>query len=405
MQIRVSGRAASSLVLMSSLFTATPLLAATAADLLPPKGCDIIGASTPAQAATKALAVFPPIPLDMRTPLAPTVLPAAGRNYLIYELHLRNFTEEAMTLRGIEVIDGQSVPERALAVVTAAQLRERLRLVGPETKDGQPRLAGGQSAVAYLCLAFDASAPVPATLRHRVLLDGATADGPLLDTRHTRMKVLGRPLAGGNWGADNGPSIESHHRMGLFVAGGVAHLARRYGIDWKIYQDGQSYSGDARDVRSYFAYGKEVLAVADGEVMQARDGMPDNIPRTAAGFTPAVPLTMETVAGNFVVLALGDDQFAQYVHLQPGSLRVKAGDHIKRGAVIARVGNSGDARVPHLHFQVADNPEILASEGLPYLFDQYRLKIAEGQWERRTLDFPLGDGVIDFGWDVVDTAK
>lgn len=404
--VNILVRGASFLTLISSTFMATPLFAATAADLPPPKGCDIISAYAPAKAATKALtAVFPPVPLDIRTPLAPTALPAAGRHYLIYELHLRNFTEDAMTLRGIEVIDGNALPERVLAVVTAAQLGERLRLAGPETKDGQPRLAGGQSAVAYLCLAFDASVPVPTTLRHRVLLDGVIADGPLIDTQHTRMKVLGRPLAGANWSADNGPSIESHHRMGLFVAGGMAQLARRYAIDWKIYQDGQGYSGDARDVRSYFAYGKDVLAVADGIVVQARDGMPDNIPRTAAGFSPAIPMTMDSVAGNFVVLALGDGQFAQYVHLQPGSLRVKTGDHIKRGAVIARVGNSGDARVPHLHFQVADNPEILASEGLPYLFEQYRLKIAEGQWEQRTHEFPLGDGVIDFGLDTAGTLK
>jgi len=189
------------------------------------------------------------------------------------------------------------------------------------------------------------------------------------------------------------------------VPGGVAQIARRYAIDWKIYQNGQMYAGDARDVRSYFSYGQEVLAVADGEVVQARDGMPDNIPRTAAGFTPAVPISMDTVAGNFIVLALGDGQFAQYAHLQPGSLRVKTGDRVRRGEVVARVGGSGDARWPHLHFQVADSPDILASEGLPYLLDQYRLKVADGEWERRANEFPLGDGVFDFGLDTSDAPK
>jgi len=406
MSIKISSRAVSTLAFMSSLFTATPLFAETAADFPPPKGCDIIGAGTPVKPASKALtAVFPPPQLDMRTPLEPTVLPSGGRNYLIYELHLRNFTEDAMTLRSIEVMDGDSATELALAIITAAQLGERLRLVGPENKDGQPRLAGGQSAVAYLCLAFDAHVPVPEKLRHRILLDGAIADGPVIGTHHTLMKVLGRPLAGANWSADNGPSIESHHRTGLFVAGGVAQIARRYAIDWKIYQNGQMYAGDARDVRSYFSYGQEVLAVADGEVVQARDGMPDNIPRTAAGFTPAVPISMDTVAGNFIVLALGDGQFAQYAHLQPGSLRVKTGDRVRRGEVVARVGGSGDARWPHLHFQVADSPDILASEGLPYLLDQYRLKVADGEWERRANEFPLGDGVFDFGLDTSDAPK
>src|SRR5476649_1445509 len=121
MSIKISSRAVSTLAFMSSLFTATPLFAETAADFPPPKGCDIIGAGTPVKPASKALtAVFPPPQLDMRTPLEPTVLPSGGRNYLIYELHLRNFTEDAMTLRSIEVMDGDSATELALAIITAA---------------------------------------------------------------------------------------------------------------------------------------------------------------------------------------------------------------------------------------------------------------------------------------------
>src|SRR5471032_1508024 len=146
MSIKISSRAVSTLAFMSSLFTATPLFAETAADFPPPKGCDIIGAGTPVKPASKALtAVFPPPQLDMRTPLEPTVLPSAGRNYLIYELHLRNFTEDAMMLRGIEVIDGRSGGEDEIAAISEAQLNERVRLLGPENKDGQLRLAGGQS--------------------------------------------------------------------------------------------------------------------------------------------------------------------------------------------------------------------------------------------------------------------
>src|SRR5471030_281166 len=391
---------------LSSFLTTSPLFASTAASLPPPKGCEIVSGVTPRKLASKALTeVFPPPQLDIRTPLEPTLMPSAGRNYLIYELHFHSFIENPVTLYSIEVIDAESKPEQTVAIITGAQLSERVRLAGPDDKDGQPRLAGGQTAVAYLCLAFDANAAVPQKLRHRVLLDGATADSPVIDTHHTHMKVLAPPLTGANWSAGNGPSIESHHRTGLFVAGGLAQITRRYAIDWKIYEGGKMYSGDARDVRSYFAYGKNVLAVADGEVVQARDGMPNNIPRTTDGFTPAVPITMDTVMGNFIVLGLGDGQFAQYVHLQPGSLRVKSGDHVKRGQVLAHVGNSGDARWPHLHFQVSDSPDILASEGLPYLVDQFKLKLTDGQWALRSNEFPLNDGVVDFGPERVDSRE
>ena len=381
---------------LCSFFSATPLLAATAADLPPPPGCEVIAAGVPARPATVLqTAVFPPPQLDMRTPLEPTVLAGTGRNYLLYELHLHNFSDEAMTLRGLEVLAG-SEPQ-ALLALTAAQLRQRVRVAGASREDGPVRLAGGQGAVAYLCLAFDAGAAVPATLRHQLLLDGAIAQGPSIGTRQTPLAVLGAPLQGTDWTADNGPSLHSHHRMGLFVAGGMAQLARRYAIDWKKYRNGSMFAGDARDVRSYHAYGENVLAVADGEIVQARDGMPDNIPRTPAGFTSAVPITMENVAGNVVTIALGNGQFAQYAHLQPGSVRVKAGQRVRRGQLLGRVGNSGDARVPHLHFQVASNPDILASEGLPFLFDQYRLKVAENAWEARAREYPIGDGIIDFG--------
>lgn len=385
-------------IFLFSLLLTSSALASTAATLSPPKGCETVSGNAPRKLASRAMTeVFPPPQLDIRTPLEPTLLPSADRNYLIYELHFHSFMEKPLILKSIEVIDSESKPEQVVVVITGAALAEQLKLAGPDDKDGLPRIGGGQSAVAYLCLAFDRNAAVPQKLRHRVLLDGATADSPVIDTHHTRLKVLASPLAGANWRADNGPSIESHHRTGLFVAGGAAQIARRYAIDWKIYEDGNMYSGDARDVRSYFAYGKNVLAVADGVIVQARDGMPNNIPRTKDGFTPAVPITMDTVMGNFIVLALGDGQFAQYVHLQPDSLRVKAGEQVKRGQILARVGNSGDARWPHLHFQISDNSEILASEGLPYLIDRFKLQLPDGTWSLRNNDFPLSDGVIDFG--------
>ncbi len=189
----------------------------------------------------------------------------------------------------------------------------------------------------------------------------------------------------------------SHHRSGLFVAGGLAQISRRYAVDWKRNEQGAFFSGDPRDVRSYHSYGQEVLAIADAMVVVAKDGFPDNIPRTAAGFATAVPVTMETVAGNSVVLDLGDGQFAYYAHLKPGSVRVKVGDLVLRGQPLALVGNSGDAREPHLHFQVTTGPEILASEGLPYVLDCFRVKTAEGNSLDRVREFPLGNALIDFG--------
>ncbi|RFP26134.1 M23 family peptidase [Duganella sp. BJB488] len=360
-----------------------------------PSGCDSVGSGAGTVSSEGAPApVFPPIQLEIRTPLAPTLFAGGGRSFLLYELHLHNFSDQALPLRGIEVINADN--GAVLDLIKEPQLKERVRLAGGDDDGGVPRLAAGQGAVAFLCLAFDTAA-VPRTLRHRVLLDNAFADSASIGTRANKMHVLGPPLAGANWTADNGPSIQSHHRIGVFVAGGLAYNARRYAIDWKKYLAGATFGGDARDVHAHFAYGQDVLAVADGRIVAARNDMPDNIPRTKDGFTPAVAITMDNIAGNFIVLDLGDGQFAQYAHLQPGSVRVKTGDRVRRGQLIAHVGNSGDARVPHLHFQVANAPDFLASEGLPYLIDHFKLKTAEGVWQTRKREFPLDASVVDFG--------
>jgi murein DD-endopeptidase MepM/ murein hydrolase activator NlpD len=55
---------------------------------------------------------------------------------------------------------------------------------------------------------------------------------------------------------------------------------------------------------------------------------------------------------------------------------VKAGDRVRRGQAVARIGASGDAREPHLHFEVTTSSKLLAGEGVPYLIDRYRCKSA-----------------------------
>lgn len=371
---------------------------AAAANVSLPQGCELAVASVAAAPAVPAMPAFPPIQLQLRTPFEPTLLPSGGRNYLVYELHIQNFSAGDMTLHGIQVLDAGKADATPIADIKEARLDAHLRKVTIGDNPGAiGNLASGQGAVAFLCLAFEGNVPVPARLRHRVLLDGAAAVGPVVGTRGTALRTLLAPVTGANWSPDNNPSLQSHHRMGLWVVDGIAQIARRYALDWKKYgKDGKSWSGEQRDVRAYHAYGEKTVAVADGTVVTAQDGYPDNIPRTPAGFEPAVPVTMESVAGNRVVIDIGGGQFAYYAHLQPGSVRVKAGDRVKRGQVVGRVGNSGDARQPHLHFQLTNTPDIMASEGLPHLFDRYKARVGDSAPQLRTGEYPMGNIVLDF---------
>ncbi len=378
-----------------------------ATDEPPPCGCEMAYQHVQTQRAgtTYNKLAFPPVQLEIRTPFEPTAFESSGRNYLFYELYLQNFTSTPLTLRGIQVINADNTTQESIAEFNANQLDALLVPIGGGKVDDNHQLGAGRSIVAFLCVAFDGKSEVPRKLRHRVLLHDAVAEGPVIRTHQTKLHVLGRPLVGTDWTAASAPSISSHHRTGLFVAGGLAQISRRYAIDWKIIKEGSSFSGDARDVHSYYAYGKKVLAVADGTVVATIDDLPDNVPRTAAGFSPAVPITMKTFAGNSIILALGDGQFAHYAHLQRGSLRVKVGDRVRRGQLLGRIGNSGDAREPHLHFQVTTAPDILLSEGVPYLIDHYRVKTDRGTWEARTREFPLGNIVVDFAPVTTGTQK
>jgi murein DD-endopeptidase MepM/ murein hydrolase activator NlpD len=87
----------------------------------------------------------------------------------------------------------------------------------------------------------------------------------------------------------------------------------------------------------------------------------------------AVPITLETVGGNHVIIDIGGGYYAFYAHLKPGSIRVREGQRVKRGDVIGLVGNSGNSTEPHLHFHISDGNSPLGSEGVPYRLDSFEL--------------------------------
>jgi hypothetical protein len=346
-----------------------------------------------------------PLQLEMRVPFEPTAFPSTGRTYLAYELYMTNFSNDSLALRRIDVLDAEGSSDRPIAAFEGAELDALLQPVGVQRsgeEGGGKRLAPGGSVVVFMWVAFEAGANVPKNLRHRVVTAGATVEGAVIGTHHSELKVLGPPVRGSNWLASDAPSndVDNHHRRGIFIIDGNALISRRYAIDWTLVENGAPFSGDASDKRSYFAYGKPVVAVADAVVVVAVDGLPDNVPGHNTpgheGFHPAVPITMDTVGGNTITLRLGNGQFAYYFHLQPGSLRVKVGDHVRRGQILALIGNSGDSREPHVHFEVTTSSKPEAGEGLPYVIDGYRVKSEKG-WESRTREMPLKDLVIDFG--------
>lgn len=126
-----------------------------------------------------------------------------------------------------------------------------------------------------------------------------------------------------------------HHRIKHFAA---------FAFDLVITKRGRTYAGRGRRLEDYYCWSQPIRAQADGIVMQADDKNPDVPIGKLGGFNRA----------NSVGVYYGAGIQGFYGHIQQKSLKVKAGDKVKKGQVLALVGNSGASGSPHLHFTMSD---------------------------------------------------
>jgi murein DD-endopeptidase MepM/ murein hydrolase activator NlpD len=314
--------------------------------------------TTTADAPVTAAAFPLGLPLDLHVPMPPTpFLGSDGKTYLVHELHVTNMGARDFRLARVDVLAG----ETTIAGYEGGDLNSALSS-RPGSEDRRVLPAGRRSVVFFFIEVNPAS--VPASLRHRVTIGELTVTGSPVTISTAKPIAIAPPLKGEGWRAINGPGRDSGHRRALVPVEGGARIAQRFGIDFvKAGADGRTFIGDVKDNKGYHAYGVDALAVAEATVVAIKDGIPENVPGPASR---AVPITLETVGGNYVVLDLGGGRFAFYAHLQPGSLRVKLGERVKTGQVLGLVGNSGNSTEPHLHFHISNGMSPLGSEGLPY---------------------------------------
>lgn len=82
------------------------------------------------------------------------------------------------------------------------------------------------------------------------------------------------PLHGEGWVAVNGPANDTHHRRSWLAFEGQARVPERFAIAFiRVNREGQQFQGDMSRNSSFFCYGAEVLAVADGVIAAVKDGM------------------------------------------------------------------------------------------------------------------------------------
>jgi murein DD-endopeptidase MepM/ murein hydrolase activator NlpD len=185
-----------------------------------------------------------------------------------------------------------------------------------------------------------------------------------------------RAPVSGRWVAVNSPAnaVPSH---------GVHAYGQSYAIDLVHEPTEGSRSGFsmwplARRPEDFPAFGQPILAPADGVVVRTHGRERDHWSRTSLpGLLYLIvegvlrELTgPDRIAGNHVVIDIGDGVYAVHAHLRKGSIRVRPCQRVRAGEHIADCGNSGNSTEPHLHFQLMEHKNLLFAAGLPFRFER-----------------------------------
>ena len=123
------------------------------------------------------------------------------------------------------------------------------------------------------------------------------------------------------------PNLPEHYSGDLQWPLEAGIVSSEFGQRWGKTHKGIDIAADV---------GEPVYAIADGDVIYASDGM--------QGY------------GNVVILRHDRQRVSLYAH--NSALKVKVGDHVNRGSIVALLGSSGHSTGPHVHFEIrdGDNP-------------------------------------------------
>jgi len=318
-----------------------------------------------------------PTVMNMNVPFAPVPVPAGSGVQIAYEIELAPAGGGAPVPEKVEVLDAAT---KTVLFTADGDLLAALYHPAAVPPPTPAELQNGTGKVPMPRVSIWFAVPpgaVPDRLVHRVTLNRSASGlppvtvtgGEVAVRKDAAPVVIGAPMAGPGWMAIETTSPLTHHFSAQITIGGVTRVPQRYAQDWILLDPatGAAARGNSTLARNYFGFGKEILAGAGGTVVAASDGLPD-IETIYSARSP----TIETLAGNFVIIDIGNKKYACYAHMVNGSVRVKAGDVVKEGQVIGLMGNSGNSDLPHLHFQVVtDTPSFLGAEGYPHVYRSF----------------------------------
>lgn len=160
--------------------------------------------------------------------------------------------------------------------------------------------------------------------------------------------------------------------------------------DWKFAWDfdirdkeNNTYKMPGINLEDYYCYNLPVVAPANGYVYQIIDGFDDN---------KVGEVDLEHNWGNTIIIKHGEYMYSKLSHLKKFTFKVKQGDFVKKGDVVAHCGSSGRSPEPHLHFQIQTTPYV-DGKTLFYPISYYLTK-EENKYNLHTFNIPKEGEVV-----------
>ena len=170
----------------------------------------------------------------------------------------------------------------------------------------------------------------------------------------TKMKLPFKGEWTVSWGGDT--KEQNYH---------VESVAQKNAFDILMYdQKGATHKGTGASNEDYYAFGKELYAPCDGEVVLVVDGVKDNIPGV---------LNPIYIPGNTVIIKTATGEYAFFAHFKQHSIVVKQGQKVSTGALLGLCGNSGNSSEAHLHFHLQNVEDMTKATGAKCYFDQLKV--------------------------------
>lgn len=148
-------------------------------------------------------------------------------------------------------------------------------------------------------------------------------------------------------------------------------------------KQGKTHKNKVKVNKDYFAFGRKVLAPADGTVTNVLNGIKDNVPGST---------NPDSALGNAVFIQHSDNEVSVLAHLKLNSIKVKIGDEVKKGKVIGLCGNSGNSSEPTLHYHLQNTPAIQGGIGIKCYFE--KATVIDGDNKKAQTDYSPVKGDI-----------